>query len=137
MSPSEWQPTQSVRMSVQTAEFSLVGIKARPQLHITCSLVNIARGHCAANISPLPADSISASGQLRIPIERPVMQLDVGLARPAFDRLTQALTHHLPRPASLIVTLHEPLMVNISGDLLIDQPIDCTVADLSWVFPIQ
>ncbi len=137
MTTPEWQPTQSIRMAIQSAELSLIGLKARPQLQIACSLVNIARGHCTAIISPLPQDSISASGRLHISVDRPVMQLDVGLARPAFDRLSTALTQALPRPASLIVTLHETLMVNISGDLRIEKPLECDIADLSWVFPIQ
>ena len=137
MTPSDWQPTQSIRMSVQSAELSLISVKARQQLNVTCSLVNIARGHCMVTITPLPHDTITASGQLQIPVERPVMQLDVALARPAFERLTHALSGQMPRPASLIVMLDEHLMVNTAGDLLVDHPIDCRVADLSWIVPIQ
>ena len=45
-----WQQTDQIVMSVQTAELRQPGISEQPRLHLSCSLVNIARGQCMLEI---------------------------------------------------------------------------------------
>ena len=46
----EWQQTNQIVMSVQTAELRQSGINEAPTLNLSCGLVNIARGQCFLKI---------------------------------------------------------------------------------------
>lgn len=137
MAAQEWHPTSALHMSVQSAELHLIGFKSLAELQLTCSLVNIARGHSVVNIRALHGDSIAATGTVDIPVDRPIMRLNVELAAPAFVRLQDALKYVPPRPVTLIALLKEPLMVNTAGDLLISEPVTSAIIDLSWVLPLH
>ena len=41
-----WQQTDQITMSLQTAELRLAGIQSQPVLALSCHLVTIARGQC-------------------------------------------------------------------------------------------
>jgi hypothetical protein len=137
MAAQEWHPTSTVHMSVQSAELHLRGFKSTTELYLTCSLVNIARGHSVVHIRPLPGDSIAATGKVDIPVDRPVMRLDVEIAAPAFARLRDGLQFTPPRPVTLVALLADPLMVTTAGDLMIDQAITSEIVDLSWILPLH
>lgn len=47
----DWQQTDQIVMSVQTAEVRQAGINETPTLKLSCSLVNIARGQCMLEIA--------------------------------------------------------------------------------------
>lgn len=137
MTTQDWHPTSAIHMAIQSAELHLLGFKSSAELQLTCSLINIARGHSVVTIRALPGDSIAASGQVEIPVDRPIMRVSAHLAAPAFDRLRQALGNPSPRPITLITVLNDTLMVNTAGDLLVNQPITAGLDDLSWIIPLQ
>ena len=133
---TDWAPTFSIQMSVNSAEMHIMGTRGRVELHLNCSLMNIVRGSANVIIKRLPKDNITFSGAVHIPLERPVMKFDIDLPFIAFEQLTAQFNHAAPRPISLIALLDETLMVNLAGDLRIETARDCTVTDISWVLPI-
>ena len=57
-----WHQTNQVVMAVQTAEIKQSNLTAPPALHLSCNLVNIARGHCNVIVT---ADAGADSGTAR------------------------------------------------------------------------
>ena len=54
MSPEnlEWSQTNSIQMSVQTADLFLLNKSQNEQLNLSCTLLTIARGKCNVEIRP-------------------------------------------------------------------------------------
>ena len=54
MSPEnlEWSQTNSIQMSVQTADLFLLNKSQNEQLNLSCTLLTIARGKCNVEIKP-------------------------------------------------------------------------------------
>ncbi|MAA76733.1 MAG: hypothetical protein CML73_01685 [Rhodobiaceae bacterium] len=132
---TDLQQIRTIHMTVQTAEKRLLGYKAEAELNLSCTLVNIARGNCMVSIYPV-ADFATPSGKLEIEVRRPVMNLAFNLQQTPFDRLTEALSSHQPRPVDLMILLDKVLQVTIDGDLLIQEKEIHEVCDLSWRIPI-
>ena len=129
------QQIRTIHMTVQTAEKRLLGYRAEAELNLSCTLVNIARGNCSVSIYPI-ADIATPSGELEIEIRRPVMNLAFNLQQTPFDRLTEALSYHQPRPVDLMILLDNVLQVTIDGDLFIQEKEIHDVRDLSWRIPL-
>ena len=70
----KWQQTDLIVMAVQTAELRQAGVREKPRLNLSCSLVNIARGQCMLEVSAGQVSDNSEVGELVIEIDRPVMQ---------------------------------------------------------------
>ncbi len=132
---ADLQQIRTIHMSVQTAEKRLLGYKAEAELNLSCTLVNIARGNCTVSIYPV-ADFATPSGKLEIEVRRPVMNLAFNLQQTPFDRLTEALSYHQPRPVDLMILLDNVLQVTIDGDLFIEEKEIHDVRDLSWRIPL-
>ena len=134
---SEWIPTKAIQMSVQSAELQLIGFGAEPELNMTCSLINIARGHCHLNIKQRNGDISFGAGSLHIPMDRPVIKGDIGLVPEAFFRLCDFVKGTHPRPVTLVAALETELAVSVQGDLKIDRPMTLDINDISWIVPLS
>ncbi len=133
---SEWTPTSSIQMAVNSAEMHIIGTRGHTELHLSCSLINISRGSASVIMKRRPIDDIHFSGSIHIPLDRPIMKLDINLPYIVFEQLSSQLNHPAPRPTTLVVLLDETLMVNLSGDLHIDAALDTAISDISWALPI-
>ena len=58
MNKNEWQKTQAIHMTIQSADFHHIGIKSDKELNISCGLLNIARGQCNLRIFPNHFESL-------------------------------------------------------------------------------
>jgi len=134
---SEWIPTKAIQMSVQSSELHLIGFSAEPELNMTCSLINIARGHCHLNVKQRSGDISFAAGTLHIPMDRPVIKGDIGLMPEAFLRLCDFVKGTHPRPVTLVAALETELSVSVQGDLNIEQPMTLDISDISWIVPLS
>ena len=136
MTNSDWHQTKSVHMAVQTVELNLIGFDLKQELSLSCSLMNIARGHCVVKVKPIEEHKPN-SGMLEILIDRPVMKADINLKQTAFSSLCKALTGEPRRPVTIIALLETPLSVNLVGDLLIKSAANIKIENASWIVPLQ
>lgn len=137
-----WQQTDQIVMSVQTAELRQPGISEQPRLHLSCSLVNIARGQCMLEIDagqPGGASDagMAAIGSLVIEIDRPVMRGTATIPQSLYDSLVARLASAPPRPISLSLSIATKLAVSLEGDLRINDVTEVTVTDLSVTLPLK
>ena len=137
MSRGEWQPTRTVQMSIQTAEQHILGHAGPPELYLTTALISIARGTFILQIRPVTQPQVGALCTLNIAHDRPVMRADAALPTDLFEQLITALCRPLPRPATVILLLNEPLIVSVNGYLDIAEDTERLITDLSWVLPLQ
>ena len=94
----KWQQTDLIVMAVQTAELRQAGVREKPRLNLSCSLVNIARGQCMLEVSAGQVSDNSEVGELVIEIDRPVMQGVITIPQPLYDALLNCLYSAPPRP---------------------------------------
>ena len=133
----DWQQTDQIVMSVQTAELRQAGVSETPTLNLSCSLVNIARGQCMLEIGagiPTAPDNI---GKLVIEIDRPVMRGNAVIPQTLYDSVVSCLGSAPPRPISLSLAIATKLAVSLEGDLRIDDVTEVTVTDLSATLPLK
>jgi len=134
-----WHQTNQVVMAVQTAEIKQSNLTATPALHLSCNLVNIARGHCNVIVTA-GADSGTANkviGNLTIEVSRPVMQAELSVPMTLWDLLVTRLAVQTPRPLSLQLTIEQNLAVSIEGDLRIDKETKVDIADIAFTLPLK
>jgi len=126
-----------IQMAVQIAEHNLHHYPGTEQINITLSLITIARGSCTMLVRPVVGVGNAASGQIHIPADRAVMSAYVSLGRDDFQHLVGYLWHPAPRPITVVVKLDQNLAVDEKGVLFIDGPVDATITDLFWSFPLR
>ena len=124
-------------MSLQFAEHQVQHNLFQEQLHLSLSLVSIARGSCKMIIRPDGQAAPPFIGALHIPAERAVMQATIALPQNPFDDLAQKLRLTGPRPINLLATLDKPLTVDYNGILFIDPPVDAAITNLVWTIPLK
>ena len=137
MAKSEFNEITEIQMSLQLAEHQLQHNPFQEKLHLSLSLLSIARGSCKMTIHPDRQDAPSFVGTLHIPADRAVMQATVALPQNSFDDLAKKLPQLGPRPINLLATLDKPLTVDYDGILFIDPPIDAAITNLVWTIPIK
>jgi len=137
MAASEFNEITEIQMSLQLAEHQLQHNPFQEQLHLSLSLVSIARGSCKMIIRPDGQRAPSFVGALHIPADRAVMQATISLAQKPFDDLAQKLCQSGPRPINLLTTLDKPLSVDYNGILFIDPPVDAAITNLVWTIPLK
>ena len=137
MAASEFNEITEIQMSLQLAEHQLQHNPFQEQLHLSLSLVSIARGSCKMIIRPDGQRAPSFVGALHIPADRAVMQATISLAQKPFDDLAQKLRQLGPRPINLLATLDKPLSVDYNGILFIDPPVDAAITNLVWTIPLK
>lgn len=137
MAESEFNEITEIQMSLQLAEHQLQHNPFQEQLHLSLSLVSIARGSCKMIIRPDRQSSLSFVGALHIPADRAIMQATIALPQSPFDDLAQKLRRSAPRPINLFVALDKPLTVDYEGILFIDPPVDAAITKLVWTIPLK
>ena len=135
-SPS-FDSVSDIQMAVQIAEHNLHHYPGIEQINITLSLITIARGSCTMILRPDATVGSAASGQIHIPEDRAVMSAHVSLGRYNFQNLVRYLRHPAPRPTTVVVKLDQNLTVDEKGVLFIDGPVDASITDLFWSFPLR
>ena len=138
----EWQQTDQIVMSVQTAEIRQSGINEAPTLNLSCGLVNIARGQCFLKIEAKKQsadfdDGMEPIGSLTIEIDRPVIQGTAAIPKSLYDSLVTRLASAPPRPVSISLSIAQNLAVSLEGDLRIDDVTEVVVNNLSVTIPLK
>jgi len=138
----EWQQTDQIVMSVQTAEIRQSGINEAPTLNLSCGLVNIARGQCFLKIEAKKQsadfdDGVESIGTLTIEIDRPVIQGTAAIPKSLYDSLVMRLASAPPRPVSISLSIAQKLAVSLEGDLRIDDVTEVDVNNLSVTIPLK
>jgi hypothetical protein len=137
MAKSEFNKITEIQMSLQLAEHQLQHNPFQEQLHLSLSLLSIARGSCKMIIHPNQQAAPSFVGTLHIPADRAVMQATIALPQSPFDDLAKKLRNLSPRPINLLAALDKPLTVDYEGILFIDPPVDAVITNLSWTIPLK
>ena len=88
------QKMSTISISVFSADLKLIGFENRRELHLSCGLVNIARGNCNVIMKP---DTNNINGEILISSERPVMNADLSVPPILFDQVHSALKNNVDR----------------------------------------
>ena len=137
MAKKDFYQTKSIHMAVQTAELNLLGYDLEQELSLSCSLMNISRGHCTIKVRPIDLMTLKNDGNIEISIDRPVMKAEVCICQKRFSELCHLLNNDANRPVTVIMMLNAPLSVNLAGDLLISSAAKLSIVDLSWIIPLK
>ena len=133
----DWQQTNQIVMSVQTAELRLAGVKQSATLNLSCSLMNIARGQCQLEINAGKENNKEDIGNLVIEIDRPVIRGKASIPRSLYDSIISCLGNIPPRPISLSLTIATNLAVSVEGDLRINDVTKVLITDLAVTLPLK
>ena len=137
----DWHQTEQIVMAVQTAELRQASVADAPELHLSCSLVSIARGQCQLTVSVADTgnntDSGLQIGSLLIEVSRPVMRGTVRIPNALFTSIRERLAATPPRPVSLTLQLDTQLAVSIEGDLRIDAEKTIGIRDMAVSLPLK
>ena len=128
------QKLSTINVSVFSADLKLIGFENRRELHLSCGLVNIARGNCNVIMRP---DTNLTKGEILISSERPVMNAELSVPPILFDQVQGSLKNNVGRPLQLIFLLDEYLQVDNQGILTITDNIKANIKDMSWVLPVR
>ena len=133
----DWQQTNQIVMSVQTAELRLAGVKQSATLNLSCSLMNIARGQCQLEINAGKENNKEHIGNLVIEIDRPVIRGKASIPRSLYNSIISCLGNIPPRPISLSLTIATNLAVSVEGDLRINDVTKVRITDLAVTLPLK
>ena len=133
----QWEKTDLIQMSVQTAELRFEPHLDDPVLFLSCSLVNIARGSCQLTLTATTPPPSAACGELVISADRPVMSGSVAVSEKQFERMFQALRVSPARPVTLAVKLGVKLPVSLEGFLFIDDDQTSEIVSLQVNIPLK
>ena len=133
----DWQQTNQIVMSVQTAELRLAGVKQSATLNLSCSLVNIARGQCQLEITAGKANNKKDIGNLVIEIDRPLIRGKASIPQSLYNSIISCLGNIPPRPISLSLTIATNLAVSVEGDLRINDVTKVQITDLAVTLPLK
>ena len=144
----EWSQIDSIQMSVQTADLSVLNNTTDQQLSLSCTLLTIARGKCNVEIQhyknsaeevPQDASYDGFSGGVIIPRDRPVMQCKGVMPASHFNALTEKFIAIRPvgRPITVTLYLQDKLSVSVNGDLYIEDTREITIKHIDFIFPLR
>ena len=128
------QKLSTINISVFSADLKLIGFENRRELHLSCGLINIARGNCNVIMKP---DTNQTKGEILISSERPVMNAELSVPPILFDQVQGSLKNNVGRPLQLIFLLDKYLQVDNQGILTITDNIKANIKDMSWVLPVR
>ena len=128
------QKLKTIHISVFSADLKLIGFQNRRELHLSCGLINIARGNCNVLLRPETND---IKGEIFISSERPVMNAELSVPPILFDQVQSSLKNNVGRPLQLIILLDRGLIVDNQGVLTINDSISAKIKDLSWILPVR
>ena len=124
-------------MSLQTAEVHIYGVEHLEELHLSFSLMNIARGNCNIQFKPVNKNLFGSIGWLKISIDRPIMNGEISLDHNKFEKLLTYFKGPFPRPVTLVIVVDEELVINSVGDLLLSEEKNLKIVDISWIMPLS
>jgi hypothetical protein len=148
----EWSQIDSIQMSVQTADLSVLNNINDQQLSLSCTLLTIARGKCNVEIQHYKNSSEETlqdatydgifsgfSGSVIIPRDRPVMQCKGVMPPSHFRVLTEKFIaiQSVGRPITVTLYLQDKLSVSVNGDLYIEDTRKITIKHIDFVFPLR
>lgn len=148
----EWSQIDSIQMSVQTADLSVLNNTTDQQLSLSCTLLTIARGKCNVEIQHYKNSAEEAlqdasydgfsggfSGGVIIPRDRPVMQCKGVMPASHFNALTEKFIAIRPvgRPITVTLYLQDKLSVSVNGDLYIEDTREITIKHIDFIFPLR
>ena len=132
-----WHQTNQIVVAVQTAELRQDSVDSAAELHLSCSLVTIARGQCQLELEVNDNISVDGIGILTIEVNRPVMRGRAALPSKLFEAISQRLAMSPPRPISLTLNVDTQLAVSIEGDLRIDAETTIGIQDIAVTLPLK
>ena len=133
----QWERTDLIQMSVQTADLRFEPLQETPLLFLSCGLVNIARGSCQLTICAADSHQLAQVGALQINADRPVMTGTIQVSEQQFERMIQSLSFTPARPLSLAVQLSQHLPVSLEGFLFIDENQTAEIVSLQINMPLK
>tara|TARA_Y100000022_G_C13099097_1_gene305918 strand:- start:307 stop:717 length:411 start_codon:yes stop_codon:yes gene_type:complete len=133
----QWERTDLIQMSVQTADLRFEPLQERPLLFLSCGLVNIARGSCQLTICAADSNQPAQGGALLINADRPVMTGTIQVIEQQFERMIQTLSVTPVRPVTLAVQLSQHLPVSLEGFLFIDEDQTVEILSLQVNMPLR
>ena len=144
----EWSQIDSIQMSVQTADLSVLKNTQDQQLSLSCTLLTIARGKCNVEIKQYKnrmedpqRDEFQEGfcGGVIIPRDRPVMQCDGVMSPSNFKALTKKFIaiQSVGRPITATLWLQDKLSVSVNGDLYIEDTREIVINHIDFVFPLR
>ena len=89
----QWERTDLIQMSVQTADLRFEPLQETPLLFLSCGLVNIARGSCQLTISAAKSNQPAQVGALQINADRPVMTGTIQVIEKQFERMVHLVCY--------------------------------------------
>jgi len=128
------QKVNTISISVFSADLKLIGFENRRELHLSCGLVNIARGNCTILMRP---EANKVKGEILISSERPVMNADLSVPPVLFDQVQNSLKNNVGRPLQLVLLMDKYLEVDNQGILNINEDIKANINDMSWILPLR
>ena len=128
------QKVSTISISVFSADLKLIGFESRRELHLSCGLINIARGNCTIIMRP---DTNEVNGGILISSDRPIMNADLSVPPILFDQVQNSLKNNVGRPLQIILLLDKYLHVDNQGILSIDDDIKANIKDMSWILPVR
>ncbi len=133
----QWEQTDLIQMSVQTADLRFEPFQETPILFLSCGLVNIARGSCQLSVSAAEPCQQTEVGALLINADRPVMTGTIRVSEQQFERMVQSLSFTPARPVTLAVQLSQHLPVSLEGFLFIDKNQTAEIVSLQVNMPLK
>jgi len=133
----QWEKTDLIQMSVQTADLRFEPSQDAPFLFLSCGLVNIARGSCQLSIMAAETGQSAIAGELLIDKDRPVMTGAIRVSSEQFERMVQSLSVASVRPVTLAVQLSQNLPVSLEGFLFIDDDQTAEIISLQVNMPLK
>ena len=134
---AQWENTDLIQMSVQTAELRFEPNKGTRLLYLSCGLMNIARGSCQLTVKAEETVQTSPSGELLINADRPVMTGTIEVSEKQFEQIVQALSTAPTRPVTLAMKLNQNLPVSLEGFLFIDDDQKTEIVSLQVNIPLR
>ena len=136
MNINNFEKINHIEMRVRSANFQIQSGTNAENLCINFSLITIARGSCTMNIKPSKTKA-SMSGKLHIPLDRTVIEVDVGLPKNHFDGLIKHLVQTADRHVTAKIELDKMLVIDHEGCLVIDGSIDASITNLTWTLKLK
>ena len=123
-------------MRIGSVEYQVNASTAAESLAIKLSLVTIARGSCLMYIKSGTATP-EFCGNLKIPLERNVIEATIEMPKMLFDRLIKRITETAERRVTATVEINKTLTLDHEGCLIIGDTTEALIENLTWTFGLR
>ena len=132
----QFQLTNRIEMRIGSVEYQVDASTAAESLAIKLSLVTIARGSCLMYIKSGTATP-EFCGNLKIPLERNVIEATIEMPKMLFDRLIKRITQTAERRVTATVEINKTLTLDHKGCLIIGGTTEALIENLTWTFGLR